>query len=748
MNSLYPLLTGKYIEGVTDLDRLITPAVVNIFRRIMKNYVRDFNCPELSSEEKKAVRDFYKRYKIPDMLYHRGYTARSGKFYAEYMPDDIYFSRVEPFYTDRLCSKYLDNKCLYYSFFSNVKMPPLIAMRFGKYWVDGDFKLIGFEDVCRKVESLEQCVIKRATDSEGGYGVVFIEGEDRINVLKDFVAKNKTDLVIQESIKQHPAYSRLNESSVNTLRIMSLLTKEGVKIVSGAVRIGTKGSRVDNLCHGGIFCGVKEDGRLTETGLMDDGSVIKEHPQNGYVFSDIKLPYYDRAVELIKRAHPIMAHNKIAYWDIAIDEEGEAVLVETNLALGTIFSSQVCNGPLFGKDTKKILEEVFYHKNGKRRRKPYFGLNPRDYYYLRDNLLGILFGTYKSGYTHITLLNNAALKIIDRKLVKPVAKLFPPLTKGQLKAARDFYRPYVKRVNTDSHRVYTGKSGRFFPDYIPEEMHMCDIDRYLSDRDLSYYLDNKCYYYRLFPFAKQPEALGMRIGGIWMDKDYRVVCAAELKKILFSEDEIVIKAATTSEAGAGVHFVSFKDVSDKTKLMRLKEAVKKIDGDVIIQKLIKQHKDIAALHPESLNSIRIISLMIDNEVVILSRSLRLGVGSSKVDNAGAGGIFCGIASDGTLNGIATLEDGRVVTRHPDTGIEFKGYKLPCLDKCDEVIKRSHPVLGRNRLISWDLSVDEDSNVILIEGNLSLGGSHVIQEANGPFFGKYTRKVLNEVYGHK
>lgn len=747
-NSLFTFLTGDYIEGVTDLDRLATPALLRIFRKKMQDYVRKTKCDDLTSGQKEQVRDFYARYGGTDLLYHRVYTARSGRFFKEYIPDDIYFGHIEPYYSDRLTSKYLDNKCLYYCFFSNVRQPGLIAMRVGKYWLDSEFRLIGKDKLMDIIANNERFVVKKATDSEGGYGVEFLEGGERTDDFRRFIDKNKTDIVVQEEVRQHPAYARLNESSVNTLRLMSLLTKDGVKVLAGAVRIGTKGSRVDNLCHGGVFCGIDNSGRLTETGLLDDGSVIKKHPDHDYSFSDITLPYYDKARELVEKAHGIMGHCRLASWDIAIDEGGDAVLIETNLALGTIFSMQVCCGPLFGEDTKKILDEVFYDKKGNRRKRRYFGLNPRDYYYIRDNLLGVLYGYYKSGYTHINLLSNPALRVIDRRLVAEVAELFPELSDRQKKEAREYYKPYVKRFNMDSHRVYTGKYGSFYPDFIPEDLYMCDIDRYLSDRDLAYYLDNKCYYARLFPYALQPETIAMRIGGIWLDSSYNVISAREVRERLYASDEAVFKAANGSEAGASVHFVRFAETaSHEEKKKLLKDTVRKLKSDIVIQKSLKQHKDMAMLHPQSINTIRIVSLLIDDEAVILSRSIRVGVGKSRVDNAGKGGILCGIGDDGCLNGIGTLEDGRVVHSHPDSGIGFKGWKIPSLKECEETVKRSHPILGHNRLVSWDLAVGEAGEVILIEANLALGSSHIIQEANGPFFGKYTKQVLEEVYGH-
>jgi hypothetical protein len=47
-------------------------------------------------------------------------------------------------------------------------------------------------------------------------------------------------------------------------------------------------------------------------------------------------------------------------WDIAFDEQENPVLIEANLKDGELDFHQLNNGPLFGDDTEKILDEVFF----------------------------------------------------------------------------------------------------------------------------------------------------------------------------------------------------------------------------------------------------------------------------------------------------------------------------------------------------------------------------------------------------
>ena len=52
-------------------------------------------------------------------------------------------------------------------------------------------------------------------------------------------------------------------------------------------------------------------------------------------------------------------HFKMVSWDFAVNEHGNPIMIEANLCLGELDFHQLNNGPLFGEDTKKILDEVF-----------------------------------------------------------------------------------------------------------------------------------------------------------------------------------------------------------------------------------------------------------------------------------------------------------------------------------------------------------------------------------------------------
>ena len=216
----------------------------------------------------------------------------------------------------------------------------------------------------RLIESEGEVVIKEAEESCGGHGVFFFDAaRDDAKSFWAFCNKTKHDLVVQAIIKQSPILDRLNPSSVNTVRIVSHLRMDGsVKIYSAILRMGVNGSRVDNASSGGITCGISSDGRLKDVAYSASGDKYYEHPNSHVKFGTVVVPGFQDALGVAKRCQRNFGHFRLLSWDFAINESGIPVLIEVNLSYGQLDFHQLNNGPIFGDDLPKILDEVFAKK--------------------------------------------------------------------------------------------------------------------------------------------------------------------------------------------------------------------------------------------------------------------------------------------------------------------------------------------------------------------------------------------------
>lgn len=316
---------------------------------------------KLTKEQKKQLEEFYAPYaKITDVS-HRFYTEKTGVFSPYYLPMDLYLNCVDEYFDNRAESKFLDNKCYYYSLFNGIPQPEALVFRIGGLWYSGDRTLITKEKAYEILVREKVVFAKQATASCGGKGVMYISEEngDIGNQFDEFLSFAKSDIVVQRPVKQHKDISNIFPHSVNTMRIISLLTEDGVKIYSSILRVGVGKEKVDNASKGGVTCGINDDGTLKDRFYKLNGERHDVHPTNGFVPGGYQLPSFDKAKELVKQAHPMVPHFKLVSWDVAITEDGNPILIEANLAKGSSEFHQLNNGPLFGDDTKKILDEVF-----------------------------------------------------------------------------------------------------------------------------------------------------------------------------------------------------------------------------------------------------------------------------------------------------------------------------------------------------------------------------------------------------
>ena len=138
------------------------------------------------------------------------------------------------------------------------------------------------------------------------------------------------DVIIEEIIQQHPSMV-FNNNSVNTIRVMSVLDKSGkCHILKTILRVGIGNSVVDNYCAGGCIYSVNEScGVIDSYGATMQLSRLLVHPGSDILMLGLKLPNWDKVVDLIERAHPKLPKCRYVGWDVAITKDG-VELIEGN----------------------------------------------------------------------------------------------------------------------------------------------------------------------------------------------------------------------------------------------------------------------------------------------------------------------------------------------------------------------------------------------------------------------------------
>lgn len=164
-------------------------------------------------------------------------------------------------------------------------------------------------------------------------------------------------------------------------------------------------------------------------------------------------------------------------------------------------------------------------------------------------------------------------------------------------------------------------------------------------------------------------------------------------------------------------------------------------SNYIVEPYIIQHPAMAKLYPDSVNSIRLVTVCRKNSIRVILRNMYVGAGKARVSNLHHGGLQLSINKDGELGeyGICTQGNRGRYTHHPDTGVKFKGYKIPYWKEVKEIAIRAHQCFPEIYAIGWDIAISEKGPLI-IEANRKWGTYH-FQYTDGPGR-KRMRKYFN------
>ncbi len=342
--------------------------VANVISKIQEN--RNVNKYKksgfkLTKEQKKAIKDFWKPYKNVSCKWAKYYSAMNDNFDPRYIPNDLYYTKIDQHFNSRKLGYGFNDKNYYSKIFAGIKQPEVVIRKINGLLFDADYCQLSVEDAKSKILKYDETICKPSQESGSGRGIFFFDSKDESTV-NDFLTNAEyDDYVVQKLIVQHSELDKVHKGSINCIRICSILFEDGVHILSSVLRMGFGDSKVDNATaaankqYDGMSCGIDENGSLKKFAHgYNTGAKCSQHP-DGLVFEGFKIPSYDKAVELVKSAHPLIGHFRLVSWDIAIDEGGEPVLIEANMRKGGINFHQFNNGPLFGDLTEKVLKEVF-----------------------------------------------------------------------------------------------------------------------------------------------------------------------------------------------------------------------------------------------------------------------------------------------------------------------------------------------------------------------------------------------------
>lgn len=320
-------------------------------------------------------------------------------------------------------------------------------------------------------------------------------------------------------------------------------------------------------------------------------------------------------------------------------------------------------------------------------------------------------------------------------------KVHRQLSKEQKKEIQDFYLSVIgKKVPLYMHEYFYSRNGTFSKYYIPSTLYLGDLLPKANDSRLIAFYTDKNFTELLFPGENIAHSVLQNINGYYYFENEPV---SEEEAVLRCQNlkDVIIKPSRASK-GKSVRLFSVEngitDIGGETVRQLFKEYKK----NFLIQNRVHQHKDMAALNPTSLNTLRILTYRSGMEILLIYSVIRIGRLNQVVDNQSAGGLSTTINAEGKLGKFSFGKVGSDNIEQTDTGIKLEGYQIPSYDKAIAFVKRLHYRLPFLNIVGWDVAIDENGEPILIEFNVGPGLS---QSAFGSGMGEHTERIIRELW---
>ncbi|EAR01093.1 sugar-transfer associated ATP-grasp domain-containing protein [Maribacter sp. HTCC2170] len=337
--------------------RIIAPLSKFFYNRILYKKIKKLNNERrsrvLESEQIRRINSVYQKYckKKISVQWHRFYTSCNHHFGADYIPESLFYTEIEPCLNNKTYIPALSDKNLLDLLFEDVKQPITVVKNINGLFQSDD-KIISIHKAMELCNNVDEMIIKPSVDSGGGKNVRAFTGsnvgiDDGIWIQQLFDGYKK-DFIIQERVTQHPLMAQFNTTSLNTFRVCTILDNSEVHLLSTIIRMGRNGTLTDNSSTGGISCGVDSEGNLNPIGFQLSGEEFHQ-ADNGLIFESVQLPFMDKIKSTVINLHQKIPFFRMISWDLAIDDKSDIVLIEINVWGQDINFHQLNNGPVLGK---------------------------------------------------------------------------------------------------------------------------------------------------------------------------------------------------------------------------------------------------------------------------------------------------------------------------------------------------------------------------------------------------------------
>ena len=281
--------------------------------------------------------------------------------------------------------------------------------------------------------------------------------------------------------------------------------------------------------------------------------------------------------------------------------------------------------------------------------------------------------------------------------------------------------------------VFSALRGEFLEGWMPENYYHIEVVPRII-KGLADITTLKSFSNLLLRSDALPD-IAYHIDGIFYDRDYRLISRADMMDLVRPHGDVFIKG---DGGGRG------------NKIRRLSAdalADHEFTEDCALQKPIRPHPFFEEFMTGALATLRITTVKtLKGTVEMRGAGLRFGrAGTEWLISEKS--VRVAIVDDaGAFDPMGYTPDWRAWPAHPDTGVCFAERRIPAFAEAVNFCRTLHARLPHFAIIGWDVAINRDGAVELVEWNGGHGGITLSEAVNGPHFKdmgweRFARKIL-------
>lgn len=325
--------------------------------------------------------------------------------------------------------------------------------------------------------------------------------------------------------------------------------------------------------------------------------------------------------------------------------------------------------------------------------------------------------------------------------------LLDNIDENYVKEVQDYYSKHYKQIiDPITHIAYTNLTGIKDVKILPQRIFRKQLLRVFNDNPLTDIYRDKALYELMFDTKNQVYNVIKRVRRQYYNHDNEPISYLQIFNILIKDSNEYIIKPTDTNNGLGIKKIFVKN--EKLYIDDLTINSNYLDTEYgynfVIQRVIKQHENMAYLHPSSVNTLRMVTMRWNNKIEVIYTFARFGHSGDIKDNAGAGGIVVGVKKDGNFMNYG-IQNSKIIYKHPTTGIKIHELKnVPNYSGAKTLARKLHRQILHHNYVAWDITINQNNEPIFIEPNF-FGNSWTNQIAlQQPMLGEFTAEILEYI----